>query len=136
MAKSVLERLRQQRRSIIHWVIAALVLPVLLGLLPQPALSEAAALERDLASFTCSLDPAGAADRENGSRHSQHDQCILCASGCPVCAPVLLGGVPSAALPRLKQAHLQQPADHITAILRGVLRQGSPPRAPPLSLNV
>lgn len=120
----------QFRRGIVRWIIAAWLLPVLLGLLPNSILPAAAALQRDLAFSICS--PSGSTDPLGGGGSGDHRQhCILCATGCPV-----LGPAPGAAgtllpLPQEKAAlALASPAeDHF--VFGQVLLDGSPPRGPP-----
>lgn len=126
----------EQLRLVRHWVarslVAALLFPLLLGLLPQPALSAAAALERDLAWSIC--DPGAGVPGEHRERDQRHDaQCILCATGCPVGAPALAAAQTSAPLHRAAaQSSVLQPSSDRRSILR-VLRDGNPTRGPPLA---
>jgi hypothetical protein len=78
MKRGVIGKLRVERRSLSLAVVMALVLPLLLALLPVPALSADARLERDLAASFC-LSPGGTGEPGD---HAVHQQCcILCPAG-------------------------------------------------------
>lgn len=131
MRKGVLIRVRSMRRWCAQAVVLALVLPALLGLLPQPAYSAADALERDLAVSVCGKDMP--LQQDGGQQHRSHDHCVLCASHCAShgpgslpAGPAFAALPPSAAIPEL--ATTQALAPPLQALL-----DASPPRAPPLS---
>jgi hypothetical protein len=130
MLKGWLSGFGRHRRWIVQAVMLSLVLPVLIGLLPQPALSAAAALERDLALSLC--NPYGGDDpAESGHRPAAHDTCILCTACAAVTGPALANATPGLDVrPRL--AHPMRRA--VPAFLppaAAFLLDGSPPRGPP-----
>ena len=126
------EQLRQARHWLARTMVFALLLPQLLGLLPQPSLSAAAALERDLAWSVC--DPAGGGPGERNEHNQQHDaQCILCTTGCQHCSPVLADEQPFVPISRqLAGLSARLPVTD-SLIVPGVLRDGSPTRGPPFA---
>lgn len=118
------------RRWLAHAVAVALVLPVLVGLLPQPAVSAATALERDLLLSVCGQDMS---QQGGGEHHSGHDHCVLCASHCPSCSPSLASAVPAfTAAPRRSSLSAVTAAAAIPPPLQALL-DASPPRGPPAS---
>lgn len=118
------------RRWLAHAVALALVLPVLIGLLPQPALSAAAALERDLLFSVCGQD----GPQQGSSGHqSTHDHCVLCSNHCPSCSPSLASAAPAfTAVPRHSALSEAAAAAAIPPPLQALI-DASPPRGPPLS---
>ncbi|WP_421693219.1 hypothetical protein [Aestuariivirga sp.] len=121
--------MREKRRWFIHAVLFAFVLPVLLGLVPQQALSASAALDRDIQLSVCGKD--GSQQGGGGSHQSPHEHCILCSSGCPSCSPALGAAAPAfAAVPR--PVAVPQPSQTLSLSppLRALL-DASPPRGPP-----
>ena len=130
MRKGIVTRLRGLRRWVIQAVALAFVLPALLGLLPQPALSASAALDRDLMMSVCGQD--GPAQPDGGPQHqTTHDHCVLCGTNCPSCSPSLASPAPAFAVtPR--HAPIPEPAA-IAAIASPLqaLLDASPPRGPP-----
>lgn len=129
MRRGLLATLRITRRWFAHVVMLALVLPVLIALLPQPALSASAALDRDVLLSVCGQSGP---QQGGGARHQGvHDHCILCNSGCSTCSPALTAASPAftaasriAALPPAPEALSLPPP------LQARL-DGSPPRGPP-----
>lgn len=111
-------------------LIAVFLFPLLLGLLPQPALSASATFERDLAWSIC--DPGTGVPGEHREHDQRHDaQCILCATGYPASAPALAAD--QTAIPP-QRAAAQSSAPNVRPDLRTVLRvlrDGSPTRGPP-----
>lgn len=128
MCKGLLARLRNTRRWFIHAVALGLMLPALIGLLPQPALSASAALDRDLQASVCGRD----LQQQGGGQHDQaHDHCMLCTGHCASRSPSLDKQTPafapaprSSALARIEAAH------HRPLPLQALL-DASPPRGPP-----
>lgn len=60
-------------------LILALFLPLLLGIIPQPALSAEAQLDWDIAASLCEPQGEGQGSRD---QHAGHEQCcILCPAG-------------------------------------------------------
>ena len=122
--------MRVSRRAIIRAVVAALLLPVLLNILPAFPASAATALERDIAASICGRDTQQ--PLQGGARHAGHDHCILAGAACSVCAP---SGADVA--PAFAAAPLQ--VDTVAPFSRAILPpclpkaafKGSPPRGPP-----
>ena len=132
MRNGWLSGLRQHHRGVIHAVLLALVLPVLIGLLPKPALSAAEALERDLAVSIC--DPSGMhGPGRSGPAPLSHDTCILCA----VCSAAAGPGLADASA----AFHAKPSATRTSAMLMAAAPQpqrpipfhGPTPRGPPSS---
>lgn len=122
-----------QRHWLVHWLVAVMLLPAIFGVLPQPALSAAATLERDLALSVCSHageDQAGRQDHQ-APRHDQ--QCVLCALGCPVCGPALRTTGADFRVVRSGSSFCWRLSETRFALIHGVLREGSPPRGPPVA---
>lgn len=129
MRFGVITRLRKMRRCFAQAVALAFVLPALIGLLPQPALSATAALDRDLAISVCGRDLPQ--QQEGGHAHAGHDHCVLCGNHCPSCSPSLASAAPAfAAAPRGSFLRATTAPDVIAAPLLALL-DGSPPRGPP-----
>ena len=108
----------------------AMILPVLMTLLPQPALSAAAALDRDLMHALC--DPSGGPHDEDGpQKQADHGNCILCGNSCPACSPTLTpAGAAFATRPALTVP--ATPREHVAlAPPLQALIDASPPRGPP-----
>lgn len=128
MHRGLIAWLRSCRRSIAQTLVLALLVPLLLGLLPQPGLSAGQALARDIAASIC--DPSG---EQRGEHQPQghHDSCILCTSGQCASTPSLAAA--SAAFTAFPQeAGPLPPAARIgiPALLEALI-DGSPPRGPP-----
>jgi hypothetical protein len=134
MMKGLMTVLRRQQRAVSRVVVLAFLLPLLLGLLPQRALSAEEALLRDLATSLCPEDVAGLPiGHQPGDQSDRHGQCVLCVAGTPHAGPL----VPSCvsviattedglfAVPRLDWT--ARPLRHHTP------PDDSPPRGPPLS---
>jgi len=130
MRGGIVTRLRALRRWFAQAVALALLLPALIGLLPQPALSAASALERDLLLSVCGQDlpqPGG------GQHQTSHDHCVLCGNHCPGCSPSLATAAPAfTAVPRRSATPEASAADAIAPPLQALL-DASPPRGPPAS---
>lgn len=130
MHRGWISRLRLTRHVTARVMAVAMLLPALLSLLPQPALSAAAQLEQDLARAVCSASGAHAGAPQGQAGHEGNTSCILCgvcaSAGCAglsgaggaLLAPPLLGmGLRLAA--QLPRQNLPAPSG------------GSPPRGPP-----
>jgi hypothetical protein len=120
----------RRSRFVAGWVVALLVLPVALGILPPVEVSAEAALARDLALSVCT--PNGPQDR--GSSPASHvQQCVLCTVGCSFSSPIMAGGAEAElvratlarSLPPLSTADTRPHSAH--------WRDGFPPRGPPFS---
>lgn len=128
MRKGGLARLRNMRRWFAHAVVLALVLPALVGLLPRPALSAAAALDRDLLMSVCSQNLP---QQDQSPHQATHDHCVLCGNHCPSISPSLAGGAP-AFLPAPRRGGIPGPAAvHAIPPPLQALLDASPPRGPP-----
>jgi hypothetical protein len=113
----------------------ALVLPALLGLVPRPAISAAAALERDIALSVCG--PFGTDDPAGQEQHpARHDACILCVACAAASGPA--PGDAAAAFPVVPRTATSGPHPVAAGFrpLPSLLLFGNPPRGPPTSLQV
>ncbi len=130
MRNGVLLKLRGMRRWFAQAVMLAFVVPVLINLLPQPALSASAALDRDVMLSVCGQDMQ---QQQGGHQQhpTSHDHCVLCGSQCPLCSPSLASPAPAFAT-RPQPAGIPQSAaaDALAAPLQSLL-DASPPRGPP-----
>ena len=117
------------RRWFAQAVVLAFMLPALIGLLPQLALSASSALERDVLTSVCGQNGSGQQDRD---RHSaSHEHCVLCGNPCPNCSPSLADATPAfGARPALAGVPRAATADIMPAPLQALL-DASPPRGPP-----
>jgi hypothetical protein len=131
MARGLFISLNRKRRGIVSWMIAALILPVLIGLVPQPALSAAQALDRAIADSLCGTQaPASQQDRHQD--HIQH--CILCSSGTLCCTMALpAGGAAAAPHPDHSGRPLLSEGSTLPSAF-ALHRDGSPPTGPPSSV--
>lgn len=120
----------RQRRVVVHLIALALLIPMLAGVLPQPVLSAAAALDRDVAMSTCTRpDTVPAGDQHHAA--SLHDCCILCAVSSAASGPPLSDFV-AAFVPAPRVAGFKPVAARREIIAwRDILPDGSPPRGPP-----
>ena len=118
------------RRWFIQAVVFAFVLPALIGLLPNPALSASAALDRDVLSSVCGQDMPQQPD--GGAPHqTSHDHCVLCGNHCPSCSPSLAATTPAfTAAPRKTDIPAAVTASALAPPLQALL-DASPPRGPP-----
>ena len=128
MAQGLFSSLRRKRRGIISWVIAALVLPLLISLAPQPALSADAALDRAIAESLCGTT-APASQQGQHQDHTQH--CILCHSGTMCCTVALPAGGALAAPGRQASAESRLTLYAVHRPSVALRRDGSPPTGPP-----
>ena len=121
--------MREKRRWIIQAVVFALVLPALMALVPQQALSASASLDRDILLSVCGKD--GPQQDGGGAHTSPHEHCILCSSSCPSCSPAL-GAVAAAfaSIPRALTVPRRAQAQSLAPPLQALL-DASPPRGPP-----
>lgn len=128
MFGGIVQSLRKQQHAIVRWMMAVLVLPLLLGLLP-PQLSAAESLERDIAASRC-LD-GGAAVPAHPEDHQKHQAlCILCTSGCATHGAVLVNiTAASSPIPARPAPAVLLPA--YLAPAATVFRDGNRPRGPP-----
>jgi len=118
------------RRWFAHAVALALLLPILIGLLPQPALSAAAALERDVMLSVCGSDQP---QQPGGEHHATHDHCVLCGNHGPNFTPTLASAAPAfTAVPRRSVAPAAATEQALAPPLQALL-DASPPRGPPAS---
>lgn len=121
--------MRGLRRWLAQAVALVLILPALLAVLPQPALSAAAALDRDLVISVCGQD--GPQQKGAPQHQTGHDHCVLCGSNCPGCSPSLLSAGPAfEALPEPPAPPRAGTAQAIAPPLQALL-DASPPRGPP-----
>jgi len=132
MRSGLVSRLRRFH-AVVRWLVALLLLPVVLGVLPPAELSAEQALARDLALAMCS--PNGGHDPAK-STPSHDQQCVLCTIGCVTGASVAPGGAFAglAPAPTLHSAALAPAAQ--TLPHWSLWRQGAPPRGPPTSLVI
>lgn len=132
MGTGAIRNMRRQRSWLAHWLVAVLLLPLLIGILPQPALSVEASLAQDLALSVCSPFEDHQSDGERGHKPAHEQHCIVCSAGCPLCAPALpvnqALSLPSTATNRT----LEYDSRDVIPVY-GVLWHGSPPRGPPTS---
>lgn len=129
MRRGPLTGLRNMRRWFVHAVALALVLPALVALLPQPALSASAALERDLLVSVCGRSMP--LPDHSGQHQVTHDHCVLCGNHCPGCSPSLAGAGPAfAPVPRDGARPTAATSGAIAPPLQALL-ESSPPRGPP-----
>lgn len=128
MRGGIVTRLRGLRRWVAQAVGLALLLPALIGLLPQPALSAASAFERDLLLSVCGED----APQQGGGQHqSTHDHCVLCSSHCSSTSPTLANAAPAfTSEPRRSDKPAMAVAATLAPPLQALL-DASPPRGPP-----
>ena len=126
--------LRRQQRAVGRVVMFVFLLPLLLGLLPQRALSAEEALLRDLATSLCSENVAGSpVGDQSGGQGDRHGQCALCVAGTPHVGPLVpscIGVIATSedglfAVPELDRT--ARPPRHL------IPPDDSPPRGPPLS---
>lgn len=75
-----LSKFDQHRRALARLLAAMLLLPVLLGVLPAPALSAEDSLTRDLAISLCA--PGGQDKSGQAPLHGHGQDCLLCQAGC------------------------------------------------------
>lgn len=80
MNASLFKWIRGRAHSVALALVAAFLLPMLLAVMPGPALSAEARLEQALAQSLCT--PAGEPSMPL-ARHVHEDCCILCATGLP-----------------------------------------------------
>ena len=128
MRGGLVTRLRGLRRWVAQAVALALLLPALIGLLPQPALSAASTFERDLLLSVCGENEP---QQSGGHHQSSHDHCVLCGSNCSSLSPSLANAEPAfTAAPRRSD----EPTVTVAATLAPPLQarlDASPPRGPP-----
>jgi len=117
------------RRWFVHAVALAMLLPALVGLLPQPALSASAALDRDLLISVCGQDMPQLPD--GGQHQSGHDHCLLCGNHCPSCSPSLASAGPAFTVVPRHAGRPQVAAARAIAPPLQALLDASPPRGPP-----
>lgn len=130
MCKGALAGMRNMRRWFVHAVALALMLPAIIGLLPQQALSASAAFDRDFLVSVCGHDLPG--QRTDGGQHQGgDDHCVLCAGHGFSCSPGIASVAPvSTAAP---PGSLPQPAtaSALAPPLQALL-DARPPRGPPV----
>lgn len=130
MRRRVTGSLGTARRWLVHAVALVLVLPVLLSALPQPALSVAAALERDVMLSLCAGDGPQQGDHD-GTHANGHDHCVLCGAACAATGPSLANATPAFSGPPRRSG---APSEEATGTLARPLEarlDASPPRGPP-----
>ena len=128
MHGGVFSAMRQHRGWLVHAVVLALLLPVFAGLLPAPALSAAAALERDLALSLCATANGGQPDGQS-PHPARHDACVLCSIGATLNGPSP-GDAAVLAMARTPGIILHPPQAS-TGLQPSHFLTGSPPRGPP-----
>lgn len=118
------------RRGLAAAMAVVLLLPALLALLPQPALSASAALDRDLAHALCN-PLGGQQDEDAPARHAGHGHCILCGTSCQSFGPSLTPAGPAfTAGPRYYGISKPREVVAVPPPLRALI-DASPPRGPP-----
>ena len=131
MYRGWISRLKRIRHVTAQVVAVAMVLPALLSLLPQPALSAAALLEQDLARAICSETGPHSSAPQGQPGHERSTSCILCG----VCASAGGGGLSSGPESVSDASPVLGSGVRITAQLRlqhlPAPSGGSPPRGPP-----
>jgi|GEM_PF-4003914 len=130
MRKGALAGMRNMRRWFIHAVALALMLPAIIGLLPQQALPASAAFDRDHLVSVCGQDLPK--QRNDGGQHQGgHDHCVLCAGHGFNCSPGI-ASVASASTAALPPGGIPQAATALAlAPPLQVLLDARPPRGPP-----
>ncbi len=123
----------RRRHALARWLVALLLLPIVLGVIPAAPLSAEQALARDLALSICT--PNGAQD-QGRSPASHGQQCVLCTVGCVTCAPAAPGSAAVTLVPRPSSGFFRLAASTATEPHWSLRREGSPPRGPPTSLIV
>lgn len=129
MRKAWLASLRERRAGFVRLAVLSIVLPLLLGLLPKPALSAEALLLRDIAGSFCLTGGQGQ-PVESGDEHEGHARCVLCAGAFAggMAAPARTPGL--SAPPRAPGHYPPDLRDGLPPLLRALLA-ASPPRGPP-----
>lgn len=118
-------RRNRERASLV--LLIALLLPLVLGLMPQAAFSAQAQFDRDVAASLCAPE----SDGQDQDRHAGHDACcILCPAGSSV--PVALRASAQPALPLLfrRADSALTPADPVPGLRADLAR--IVPRGPPI----
>ena len=129
MRKGILASLRNMRRWVIQAVALAFVLPALIGLLPEPALSAAAALDRDIMASVCGQQMP---QHQDGSPlHAGHEHCVLCASHGAASSPSLADAAPAFAPAPRRAGVIAAATPRSMAPPLQALLDASPPRGPP-----
>ena len=118
------------RRWFAQAVALALLLPMLIGLLPQPALSAAAALERDVMLSVCGIDQS---QQPGGEHHATHDHCVLCGTHGPSFTPTLASAAPAFTTVPRQSSLFEAAAAAVIPLPLQALLDASPPRGPPVS---
>ena len=129
MRKGIFASLRGMRRLVIQAVALAFILPALIGLLPQPALSAAAALDRDLLTAVCGQDRP--AVPQGAPQHQVHEHCVLCAAHGPSFVPGLAAATPAFAAAPPRRVAPAPAASCDGALPLQALLDARPPRGPP-----
>jgi hypothetical protein len=129
MRRGFLTSLGLQRQATALLTLFALILPLLLALAPQRALSAEEAAIREFAGSICG--PSNQASPSGGGHPGDHQQCLFCLAGCATgCA------APSADRIGETLAIAHQAGFHFPCIVAGsaihaILKDGNPPRGPP-----
>ncbi len=123
-------------RALVHWMIAAILLPFFVAVFPAVPLSADAALARELAQSICEQKtPSDQSDGDYGFSHNGH-HCILCRVTCTDLTPVVIGAAVDIAVMRPANG----PERHFAvnrAVPTKLLRlYGSPPTGPPSHLPI
>ena len=130
MRKGWLLSLRAYRWAAIQWIVAALLLPSVLGLVGPHRLSAEEALARDLGQSICSIGQPDASGKGAPLQSSDHG-CTLCLAGCATACGASPATGPLAAIifPVMRPISItaQDDIGH-TALVR---LDGAPPRGPP-----
>ena len=122
----------RRRRGFARWLVALLLLPVVLGVIPVAPLSAEQALARDLALSICSPN-GGQNPQKLPATHDQ--QCVLCTIGCTACASMALGGAGVELVPAVIR-HVSRVYFAAAFSDRPQWRLGAPPRGPPVSFGI
>ncbi|MGE3830428.1 MAG: hypothetical protein AB7F76_05475 [Parvibaculaceae bacterium] len=130
MRKGWLLSLRDYRWAAIQWIVAALLLPSVLGLAGPHPLSAEEALARDLGQSICSIEQPDASGKGAPLQSGDHG-CTLCIAGCAnACgASPAIGPFAAVIFPAMRPVSImaQDDVGH-TALFR---LDGAPPRGPP-----
>jgi hypothetical protein len=122
-----------RRRWLVGLLLAALLLPLLGGALPRPALSAEQSLEQALRLSLCTTP--GERETDGGAGGGHDGQCQLCVLGCGVCcaAPIADLAATPADFPRGSPRNLAAPAS--APVPPAPVDRPLQPRAPPISLT-
>jgi hypothetical protein len=129
MAGGIMQGLRKHQHCVTRWVVAVLLLPLLLGLLPPAQVSAAEALDRDIAASRC-LEGGTGLPSGQGDHRQHQDHCILCAAGTHDCGMAFINASPAFDAVPERQPHIVPLAGfHVSTLI--FFQDGNRPRGPP-----